>query len=75
MAYTDKGKSIKEAADAHSDLNIFAAVEALMESSLVSSACFPTEARIVKICQAEIQKCLSRYDRAVEKAGGGTYGR
>ena len=75
MAYTPKGRGIVTAAEAYSDLNVFAAVAALMESSLVSSNCHAAEARIVRICQAEQQKCLARYDRAVTKAGGGTYGR
>lgn len=75
MAYTEKGKAIKEAAVARSDLNLFAAVAALMESSLVSSDCYAAEARIVRICQAEQAKCLRRYDRAIAKAEGGTYGR
>lgn len=75
MPYTDKGRHIVNASVARSDLNIFAAVMALMESSLVSSDCYAAEARIVKICKAEQSKCLSRYDAAIKKAGGGTYGR
>jgi hypothetical protein len=67
-------RHIKLAAVARSDLNIFAAVMALMESSLVSSDCHGAEARILSICRAEQQKCLRRYDTAVEKAGGGQYG-
>lgn len=75
MTYTEKGKHMVEAAKAHSDLNLFAAVAALMESSLVSSDCYGAESRIVRICQAEQAKCLARYDRAIAKAGGGTHGR
>lgn len=75
MAYTEKGRHIKDAAEAHSDLNIFAAVAALMESSLVSSNCFGAESRIVHICHTEQAKCIARYDKAIAKAGGGTYGK
>lgn len=59
---------IKEAADARSDLNIFYAVISLMESSLVSSDCFPTESRIISICKTEAQRCLVRMDKATAKA-------
>lgn len=65
---------IQAAAMALSDLNMFAAVQALMEHSLVSSACYAAEAAIVAVCRAEQQKCLQRYDAATEKAGGGRYG-
>jgi hypothetical protein len=58
---------IKLAAQAYSDLHIFAAVESLMESSLVSSESFTAEARIVVICKAEGQRCLRRYDRALAR--------
>lgn len=75
MAYTKKGGHIKAAAQAHTDLNIFAAVVALMENSLVSADCHITEQRIVKLCRAEMQRCLARYDQEMAKAGGGAYGR
>ena len=74
MAYTDKGKAMVEAAEAHSDLNIFYAIKALMENSLVTSNCHAAEARIIKICDAESAKCLRRFDAAIKKAGGGTHG-
>ena len=69
---SDKAKAVKAAARAHSDLHVFAAVMALMESSLVSADSFAAEERIVKICRAEQQKCLARYDRAVAMAVGGS---
>lgn len=75
MTYTAKGKAMIAAAAAHSDLNLFAAVAALMESSLVTSDCHGAEAKIAKICKKEQQKCLRRYDAAIKRAGGGTYGR
>lgn len=56
---------VEDAAKAYSGLNVFYAVIALMESSLVSSNCFSTESRIVTICKAEGTRCLKRYDRAL----------
>lgn len=53
------------AARALADLHIFAAVQALMEHSLVSSKRFATEARIVKICKVEQARCLRDYDKAI----------
>lgn len=61
------GTPAKQAAKALADLHIFAAVMALMESSLVSNACSTTESSIVQICKSEMQKCLVRYDRALAK--------
>ena len=57
----------KKAARALSDLHVFSAVIALMESSLVSSDCHTAEGRIVTICKTETQKCLARYDKALEQ--------
>jgi hypothetical protein len=75
MPYTDKGKHIKEAAEAHSDLNIFAGIVALLEGGTLSTDSQDIEFRIIAICQRAQQKCLARFDRSVAKAGGGTYGR
>lgn len=58
---------VKEASRAHSDLNILYGVIALMESSLLTVDCQNVEMRIVRICKAEAQKCLARYDRATEQ--------
>lgn len=59
---------VKEAAWAMSDLHMFAAVMAIMESSLVTSNCHPAEARIVTICKQETSRALARYDRALAAA-------
>lgn len=63
-----RGKDVKDAAKAMSDLHVFAAVQCLMEHSLVSSRRFKSEARIVQVCQKEQQRCLRDYDRALAKA-------
>lgn len=53
----------KEAARAHTDLNIFYAVITLLESGLTSSAAKADERAIIKRCKSAAQKCLNRYDR------------
>lgn len=63
-----KRNHVKEACKAHTDLNIFAAVVALMETSLLSSDSHPDEARIVALCQRAQAKCLARYDREMALA-------
>lgn len=66
---------IEDAAVAYSDLNMFAAVQALMENSLVSTPRFATEGRIVKLCKNEQQRCLRDYDRAMAKLSADREGR
>lgn len=61
-------KAVSDAAYALSDLNMFAAVQTLMEHSLVSSRRFAAEAAIVRICEAEKARCLHEYDVATAKA-------
>jgi hypothetical protein len=58
---------VEEAAKARSDLHIFHAVIALMESSLLSSESFADEERIVGLCKKASVRCLSRYDRALDR--------
>jgi hypothetical protein len=59
----------KEAAVARSDLNIFAAVVALLEGGTVSADANPDDFAVIKRCQSAQQRCLRRYDRALEKLG------
>lgn len=66
-----KGDHVAEAAEALSDLNIFAAVVVLLESSLNHAPTHKAGARIIKIAKEEQQRCLRRYDRAKASAGGG----
>lgn len=60
----ERAKRVRAAAEAHTDLNIFAAIVVLLESSLTSAHCNGAEVRIIRICQAEQEKCLRRYDAA-----------
>lgn len=55
---------VKETAEALSDLNMAAAIVALCESGLFHSKSYRFEAHIVRLCKAEIDRCLTRYDRA-----------
>jgi hypothetical protein len=59
---------IEEAAAAHTDLNIFAAVLVLMESSLISPHGFAGARRIIGSCKAEQARALRRYDAAVARS-------
>lgn len=49
MSYTKKGEHIKAAAEALSDLNMFAGITALCESSLFSTASYSGESQIVRL--------------------------
>lgn len=60
---------IREANAAHTDLNIFAAVVALLEGGLVSSGAQPDDFKIIKLAQQAQARCLRRYDDAMARAG------
>lgn len=49
---SDAGVYIKEAARAHSQLVVWAAVQALLEANLVSMT-RPASSKVIKICLAE----------------------
>lgn len=68
MSKTSKRQdAAEEAARAHTDLNVFPAVIALMEHSLLSPACQQREFQIIRICKSEQARCLQRYDAALTK--------
>lgn len=57
---------VKEAAQAHTNLNVFASVVSLLEGGHLYGAHHDrTAQRIIEICKAEQAKCLARYDRAI----------
>lgn len=60
---------IKEAAAALSDLNVLASIVAILEGGTVSADVQPTDFKIIKICQAEMNRCLRRFDRACAALG------
>ena len=57
----------KEAARAHTDLNIFHAVINLMDGGFVSAPAGPDAQRIVRLCRDAAERCLRRYDAALAK--------
>lgn len=59
--------TIRETAKAMSDLNMFYAIIALCESSLISSQYNPACQQIIKICKAQAQRCLRKYDAGSAK--------
>lgn len=61
---SDKHPAVRAAA-AHTDLSLFAAVVALLEHSIQSSAREDASRKIIAIAEAEQQRCLRRYDRAL----------
>lgn len=62
-------KHITDATEAHSDLNLFASIVALLESGLNHSPTYAAAERIISICKREQDKCLRRFDAAMAKAG------
>ena len=67
MKIKKSAEHAKAAARAHTDLNIFHGIIALLEGGLISSDSYPCADRIIAICKSEGAKCLARYDRALEK--------
>lgn len=61
-------KYIAEAVNAHTNLNLFAAVQALLESGLRYGESIKAETQIIAICKKEIGKQLNIYDAAMKKA-------
>ena len=56
------------AAEALSDLNTFAIVVSILEGGHLHAPSYSAAGRIIKICQAEQQKRLREYDRAMVHA-------
>lgn len=56
----------EDAARAHSNLNAWGAVVALLEGgTLIGRDTHRAQQRVIKIAQAEMQKHLAKYDRAL----------
>jgi hypothetical protein len=56
---------MKAAAEAHTNLNVFASIVSILEGGHLYG-CYSDRAaqRIIEICKAEQSKCLARYDAA-----------
>lgn len=68
-AKSTASQAAKLAAEAHSNLNLFASVLALMESGLVygnsGDSQGVTARKIIALCKAETRKQLTVYDRHI----------
>lgn len=64
----NRAKHINVAAVAYTDMCIFAAVIELLEGGLVSADVQPDDFKIIEIAKRAQQKCLRRYDAAIEAA-------
>ena len=61
-----KADAAKAAAQAHTDLNTFAAVVSILEGGHIYRAnTYSAVQRIIKICQTEQAKALREHDRAL----------
>jgi hypothetical protein len=58
---------VKEASQAHCDLNIFYAVIAILEGGTLSAERHDAVRRIITICKSESAKCLTKFDRTTAK--------
>ncbi len=57
-----------EATECHTDLNIFAAVQRILEGGcLYTNSGDATAGRIIKLCLAEQQRQVRRYDKIMAK--------
>jgi hypothetical protein len=70
-----KSDHLKEAAEAHTNLNVFASIVSILEGGhLYGCHSDGTAQRIIEICKAEQSKCLARYDRARAAVPNGARG-
>lgn len=67
MSYPIPNEHVGAAMRAQSELNIFAAIVAILEGGTISGS-NTASARIIKICQAEQQRQLKLMDKAVAAA-------
>ena len=58
---------VRDASQAHCDLNILYGVIALLEGGTMSAKTYKSVQRIISICKIESGRCLTRYDRATAK--------
>lgn len=70
MSYPVPKKSVDAAMRAKSDLNIFAAIVAILEGGTVSGGNVAAS-RIIKMCEAEQQRQLRIMDKAVADTNKG----
>jgi hypothetical protein len=64
--YPIPSAALRAAMDAHKDLNIFAAIQGILESGAAPNDCAAAR-KIIAICKSEQQRQLRLMDRAVAK--------
>lgn len=63
----ERAKLAEDASKAHTDLNIFHAIIAILEGGTISSDAQRSAQFIIHHCKAGTAAALARYDRAIEK--------
>lgn len=64
MKRKTKTELLKDVVEAHTDLNIFAAIVAILEGGTVSARAQPDDFKIIAMSVRAQQRCLARYDKA-----------
>ena len=72
MPNVGRAKSIKLAAEALSDWNVFAIIATILEGGHLHAASNDGARKIIRICQVEQRNRLLEYTRAVAKAVNST---
>lgn len=67
-AVSDRAKAIRDATDAHTNLNTYASIVTILEGGHLYGGHSTTAEKIIRLCKAEQGKQLRAYDRAVAKA-------
>ena len=63
-------ENIRVAMNAHTDLNTFASLQAILEGGcLHGPTCYKSSQRIIAICKKEMQKQLAIMDKAIATKG------
>lgn len=70
----ERKEAVRRAAEAHSDLNVFAAITTILEGGHIYNSdevTLRSVDRILKICRDQQQRCLREYDLACALASKG----
>ena len=69
----ERKRAVRDAAEAHTNLNIYAAVVTILEGGHLYGAAdggsgLPAQFKIIRICQVEQAKWLRKYDAAIARS-------
>jgi hypothetical protein len=64
MKRKSKAEFLKDATEAHTDINMFAAVVAMLEGGTMSAGAQPDDFKIIALCKRAQQRCLHRFEQA-----------